>query len=194
MAHRSTKRIAILASGSGTNAQRLIEHFKENPIAEVRLIGCDQPAAGVLERAWEFGVPSRLFNGKELREGIVEKELVALRIDVIVLAGFLRLIPIGMVRTFQGRIVNIHPALLPKYGGKGMFGANVHNAVIAAGETKSGITIHVVNEHYDEGEQLLQVECEVKTGDTAATLAGRIHALEHEHYPQAVERLIERLR
>lgn len=159
MALTDRRRIAILASGSGTNAQRLIEHFKESAIGEVVLVGCDQPRAGVLQRAWDLGVPSLLFTGKELREGVVERELVTLRIDVIVLAGFLRLIPIAMVRAFEGRIVNIHPALLPKYGGKGMYGENVHKAVIAAGDRRSGITIHLVNEHYDEGEHLLQIEC-----------------------------------
>ncbi len=194
MALGDRTRIAILASGSGTNAQRLIEHFKGNALAEVVVIGCDQPQAGVLQRAWDLGVPSLLFTGKELREGVVEKELSALRIDVIVLAGFLRLIPIAMVRAFDGRIVNIHPALLPKYSGKGMYGANVHQAVIAAGDRKSGITIHLVNEHYDEGEHLLQIECEVKEDDTPETLADRIHALEHHHFPLAVERLIEGLR
>ena len=194
MALGDRTRIAILASGSGTNAQRLIEHFKGSTLAEVVLVGCDQPRAGVLDRAWKLGVPSLLFTAKELREGVVEKELGALRIDVVVLAGFLRLIPIGMVRAFEGRIVNIHPALLPKYGGKGMYGANVHRAVIEAGDARSGITIHLVNERYDEGEHLLQIECEVKRDDTPEVLADRIHALEHEHFPRAVEKLIERLR
>ena len=186
--------MAILASGSGTNAQRLVEHFKEHTIAEVVLIGCDQPGAGVLERAWKLGVPSRLFNGRELRDGILLKELQELRIDVVVLAGFLRLVPMEMVRAFEGRMVNVHPALLPKYGGKGMYGARVHQAVIEAGERKSGITIHLVNEHFDEGEHLVQVECDVREDDTPETLADRIHTLEHAHFPQAVERLIARLR
>jgi phosphoribosylglycinamide formyltransferase 1 len=187
------KRIAILASGSGTNAQRLIEHFRESALGGVVLVGCDQPKAGVLQRAWDLGVPAYLFSGPDLREGRVLKELHALRIDVVVLAGFLRLIPVEMVRAFEGAMVNIHPALLPKYGGRGMYGARVHEAVLDAGETASGITIHLVNERFDEGEHLLQVECPVFKGDTPESLAERIHDLEHAHFPQVVERLIERL-
>jgi len=193
MVPKDRKRIAILASGSGTNAQRLIEFFKHSAKAEVVLVASDQPKAGVLQRAWDLGVMSFLFNGNELREGRVLKELQELKIDLIVLAGFLRLIPIDMVRAFEGRIVNIHPALLPKYGGKGMYGEHVHKAVIGAGDKVSGITIHLVNENYDEGEHLLQVECPVIEGDTPEGLAERIHALEHAHFPKAVEALIEKM-
>ncbi len=187
---RGVKRIAILASGSGSNAQRLAEHFKGHPAAEVVLVGCDQPGAGVLQRAWDLHVPSFLFNGAQLRDGTLLRELQGQRIDLVVLAGFMRLIPADMVRAFPGRIVNIHPALLPKYGGKGMFGHHVHEAVIAAGEQESGITIHLVNERYDEGEHLFQASCPVLPDDTPDTLAARIHALEHAHYPQVVDSLI----
>lgn len=193
MTPKDRMRIAVLASGSGTNAQRLIEYFRDHALGEVVLIGTDQPGAGVIQRAWDLGVPCFLFNGRDLREGIVLQELTSLKIGVVVLAGFLRLIPIEMVRAFEGRIVNIHPALLPKYGGKGMYGANVHKAVIDSGERMSGITIHLVNEHYDEGEQLLQIECPIEEGDTPEMLAARIHELEHAHFPIAVERLIEKL-
>lgn len=184
------KRIAILASGSGSNAQRLAEHFKGHPTAEVVLIGCDQPGAGVLQRAWDLHVPSFLFNGAQLRDGTLLRELQGQRIDLVVLAGFMRLIPADMVRAFPDRIVNIHPALLPKYGGKGMYGHHVHEAVIAAREQESGITIHLVNERYDEGEHLFQASCPVLPDDTPDTLAARIHALEHAHYPQVVDSLI----
>jgi len=187
------KRIAILASGSGTNAQRLIAHFAGSAVAEVVLVGCDQPAAGVLQRAWDLGVPSYLFNGAQLRNGTVQRELLAQRIDLVVLAGFLRLIPADMVRAFPGRIVNIHPALLPRYGGKGMYGHHVHQAVIAAREKESGITVHLVNERYDEGEHLFQARCPVLTDDTPETLAERIHALEHAHFPAVVETLANTL-
>lgn len=187
------KRIAVLASGSGSNAQRLIEHFAGAALAQVVLVGCDQPSAGVLQRAWDLGVPSYLFTGGELRTGIVQRELQAQRIDLVVLAGFLRLIPADMVRAFPEGIVNIHPALLPKYGGKGMYGHHVHQAVIAAGEQESGITIHRVNEHYDEGAILFQASCPVLADDTPATLAARIHALEHAHYPTVVEDLLRTL-
>lgn len=180
-------RIAILASGSGTNAQRLVEHFRTHPNACVALLGCDQPKAGVIQRAWDLGVPLYLFNGKQLRSGDVLRELQAQRIDLIVLAGFLRLIPEDLVHAFPERIINIHPSLLPRYGGKGMYGQHVHRAVIAAGERESGITIHVVNERFDEGAHLAQFTCPVLANDTPETLAARIHQLEHAHYPEVVE-------
>lgn len=187
------KRIAILASGSGSNAQRLVEHFRGHVAAEVVLIACDQPAAGVLQRAWELGIPSYLFNGQQLKDGSVLRELQGLRVDLVVLAGFLRLIPATMVQAFPGRIVNIHPSLLPDHGGRGMYGHHVHAAVIASGETQSGITIHLVNEHYDEGEHLFQATCSVLPSDTPETLAHRIHILEHTHYPKVVEELVGQL-
>lgn len=184
------KRIAVLASGSGTNAQRLIEHFRTHSLAQVVLVGCDQPQAGVLQRAWDLHVPSYLFSGIELRDGALLRELQHQRIDLIVLAGFMRLLPTEMVHAFPDRIVNIHPALLPKYGGKGMYGHHVHEAVVEAKETESGITIHLVNERYDEGRILFQAKCPVLADDTPDSLASRIHALEHAHYPQVVEKLI----
>ncbi len=186
-------RIAVFASGSGTNAQRLVEHFSGHPAARVTLIACDQPKAGVLQRAWDLRVPTYLFNGAALRDGSVLRELEGQRIGLVVLAGFMRLIPAALVLAFPKRIVNIHPALLPKYGGKGMYGHHVHAAVIAAGEQESGITIHYVNERYDEGEHLLQAGCPVLPGDTPDTLAARIHALEHEHYPRVVEGVIAKV-
>lgn len=185
---RRMERIAILASGSGTNAERIIAHFKGSARAEVVLVGCDQPHAGVLARAWNADVPSYLFNGPDLRSGVVQKELLGQGITHVVLAGFLRLIPADMVRAFPDRIVNIHPALLPKYGGKGMYGDHVHAAVIAAGEKESGITIHLVNERYDEGRVLFQASCPILENDTPGTLAERVHALEHAHYPVVIDR------
>lgn len=183
----SLTRIAILASGSGTNAQRLMEHFRLHERADVVLIGCDQPNAGVLQRAWDHNVPSYLFSGPQLKDGTVLRELHGQRIDLIVLAGFMRLIPVEMVRAFPRRIINIHPALLPKFGGKGMYGHHVHEAVMAAKEVESGITIHYVNERYDEGEHIAQFCCPVLPGDRPDTLAERIHGLEHAHYPRVVE-------
>ena len=186
-------RIAILASGSGTNAQKLMEHFRGHPSAEVVLIGSDKPRAGVVQRAWDMGVTSYLFNGAALKDGTVLHELESYRIDLIVLAGFMRLIPAGMVRAFPDRIVNIHPALLPKYGGKGMYGDHVHSAVLAALERESGITIHLVNERYDEGQVLFQAACPVLPEDDADALAARVHALEHAHYPGVVEEQVDTL-
>ncbi|HOP43514.1 MAG TPA: phosphoribosylglycinamide formyltransferase [Flavobacteriales bacterium] len=186
-------RIAVLASGSGTNAERLVRHFAEHPRMRVALIGCDRPGEGVLQRAWDLGVPSLLFSGTELRDGTVQQELVGQGIGLVVLAGFLRLVPSALVGAFPDRIVNIHPALLPAHGGKGMYGRHVHEAVLAAGEPESGITVHLVNEHYDEGEHLFQARCPVLPDDTPDSLAVRIHELEHRHYPQVVEKLAEAL-
>jgi len=186
-------RIAILASGSGTNAARLIAHFAGHPAASIHLVGCDKPQAGVIQRAWDAHVPTYLFNGAQLKDGTVQREMEAQGIDLIVLAGFLRLIPAELVRAFPQRIVNIHPALLPKYGGAGMYGERVHRAVLAAGEKESGITIHYVNERYDEGEHLFQATCPVRPDDTPETLAQRIHELEHRYYPEVVASLIAKL-
>jgi phosphoribosylglycinamide formyltransferase-1 len=183
-------RIAILASGSGSNSQRLMEHFRDHPRAEVVLVGCDNPQAGVVRRAWDNRMPCYLFTSSDLRQGVVQRELIGQRVDLLVLAGFLRLIPAALVQAFPKRIINIHPALLPKYGGKGMYGHHVHAAVIAAGESESGITIHYVNERYDEGEHLFQVKCPVLPNDTPDTLAARVHTLEHAHYPRVVEQLV----
>lgn len=183
-------RIAILASGSGTNAERLMEHFRQHPLAEVVLVGCDNPVAGVMQRAWDHDVPAYLFNGAQLKEGSVLRHLRDLHIDLVVLAGFMRLIPSDMVRAFSRRIINIHPALLPRHGGKGMYGHHVHEAVIASKEQESGITIHFVNERYDEGEHIAQFRCRVEPGDSPDSLAARIHELEHAHYPEVIELLV----
>jgi len=182
-------RIAILASGSGTNAQALMEHFHADPKIEVALVACDKPGAGVLDRAWAANVPFYLFSGKDLSTGKVQRELESMGINLVVLAGFLRLLPAEFVRAWPDAIVNIHPSLLPKHGGKGMFGTRVHEAVLADQEKESGITIHMVNERYDEGRVLKQVRCPVLPDDDAAALAARVHALEHAHFPGVVEEL-----
>ncbi len=186
-------RIAILASGNGSNAQRLMDHFRHHPSGRVVLVGCDKPQAGVVQRAWDSGVPSYLFSGEALRNGTVLNELRAFGVDLVVLAGFLRLIPSAVVNAFPDRIINLHPALLPKYGGKGMFGHHVHAAVLAAGESESGITVHYVNERFDEGRHIAQFTCPVLAADTPDTLAERIHALEHAHFPRVVERCVSEL-
>lgn len=187
-------RIAILASGSGSNARQIMAHFSGSPLAQVALVGCDQPGAGVLQRAWDMGVPSFLFSPAELRDGTLQHELASAGINLLLLAGFMRLLPPELVRAWPGRILNIHPSLLPKYGGKGMYGHRVHQAVLIAGEKESGITIHLVNERYDEGKVLFQAKCPVLPGDDADTLAARIHALEHAHYPAVVENYLKELR
>ncbi len=166
-----------------------MEHFAGHAAVEVALIGTDNARAGVVQRAWALGVPLFQFDKFMLRNGELQNELTAQRTDLIVLAGFMQLIPAELVRAFPKRIVNIHPALLPKYGGKGMYGDRVHAAVIAAGERETGITIHFVNEHYDEGEHIAQFHCPVRKDDTVGSLAERVHGLEHAHYPEVVEAL-----
>jgi phosphoribosylglycinamide formyltransferase 1 len=182
--------VAIFASGSGSNAEQIIRRLAARP--QVRcLVLCNRPDAYVLERAARLGVPTHGFTREEFNEtGQVLAYLQAQAVDLVVLAGFLWLVPAPLVQAFPGRIVNIHPALLPRHGGKGMYGAKVHAAVLAAGDRESGITIHYVNEQYDEGQIIRQVACPVLPTDTPATLAARVHELEHAHYPEVVEQLL----
>jgi len=185
------KGICIFASGSGTNADKIMAHFSKNELGHVVCVVCDKPSAGVLKYADQYGVPTLSINKESLQNPAeLIGQLRDLGADLIVLAGFLRLLPAEFVQAFQNRIVNIHPSLLPKYGGKGMYGARVHQAVIDAGDERSGITIHYVNERYDEGSVVFQAECDVHKDDSADSLATRIHELEHEHYSQQIERLI----
>lgn len=177
--------LVIFASGSGTNAERISQHFANHPQIQVKEILSNKKDAYVHERAKAHGIPSSTFNRIEFTDPSFLKRLES--IDYIILAGFLWLIPPYMVKVFKNKIINIHPALLPKFGGKGMFGNFVHEAVIASNESVSGITIHLVNEQYDEGKILFQAECEVEPGDDPATLARKIHQLEHVHYPKVIE-------
>ena len=184
-------RIAIFASGSGTNAERIITHFTGNQRAGVVLVLSNKPDAYVLERARNHGIPSVVFDRKQFTEtDEIPEILKAHRVTFIVLAGFLWLVPRNILSAWQGRIVNIHPALLPKFGGKGMYGHKVHETVIREGESESGITIHYVNEKYDAGDIIFQARCPVLPGDTPDTLASRIHLLEYEHYPIVIENLL----
>lgn len=187
-------KIGILASGSGTNAEKIMDYFACSPLARVALLMSDNPDAYALTRAVQRGVPTAVFTRAEFADG--SKPLAALRdagVGYVVLAGFLRLIPSNIILEYPGRIVNIHPALLPKYGGRGMYGDRVHRAVIEAGEKESGITIHNVNEHYDEGAAIAQYRVEVSPDDTPETLAQKIHILEHRHFPEVIEREIVKL-
>ncbi len=188
-------RIAIFASGAGTNAKNLIEYFNKHHSAEVSLIVSNKKDAGVLGIARDARVPALIIEKEKFfRTGEYVKQLQEARIDFIVLAGFLWKMPAAFIDAWPRRIVNIHPALLPGYGGKGMYGANVHTAVLNANETKSGITIHFVDEHYDNGDIIFQAECPVMPGDSPETLARRIHQLEYDHYPRVVEELAAGLR
>ena len=192
--HKEMKRIAIFASGSGTNTVNLIEYFNKTFDKRVEVVCTNNPNAGVIERAEKAGVPVIVFTRQEWMETEkIGQKLVDEEIDLVVLAGFLWLVPPGFIRKFNRRIVNIHPALLPKYGGKGMYGMNVHRAVLEHGEQESGITIHYVNKEYDRGEIIFQARCPVYPDDTPERLAQRIHLLEYQHYPQVVEELLDRI-
>ena len=184
------KRIAIFASGEGTNTQHLIDYFKGSNI-QITVIVCNNPNAQVLTRAKNSGIPSVLTNKEEFyTSDKVLKRLLDDNIDLIICAGFLWKIPTNILRAFPDRIVNIHPALLPKFGGKGMYGMHVHKAVIDAGEKESGITIHYLNENYDEGAVLFQAKCEVKKEDAPQTLAEKVQQLEHTWYAKKIEELL----
>lgn len=186
------KNIAIFASGNGTNAERIIRYFEQDDQISVRLVLTNNPKAGVLERAKKLGVNCLVFDRPAFYQ--TDEILDALkdnRIDLIVLAGFLWLVPVNILRSFEGRIINIHPALLPKYGGKGMYGRHVHEAVISSGDPVSGITIHQVNEKYDEGQIIFQKELPVSRSDTPDTLAGKIHELEYRYFPIVIEELLK---
>lgn len=186
-----SKRIAIFASGAGSNAQRIIEYFQEKGGAEVVLLLCNKEEAPVLEKAQGLGVDQFVFNRKTLisEEGVL-KQLQAYQIDLIVLAGFLWKVPEHLVAAFPNQIINVHPALLPLFGGKGMYGMHVHRAVVEAGVKESGISIHYVNEAYDEGALIFQAKCEVLATDTAEDVAQKIHQLEQKHFPIIIEQLL----
>lgn len=183
------KRIAIFASGSGTNAQKIIEYFSASKEIFVDSLWSNNENAYALIRAEKLGIETFTFDSDELyRSNEILDKLYDHRIDMIVLAGFLWLVPRSLTELFT--VINIHPALLPKYGGKGMYGTAVHKAVLAAGETESGITIHMVNQEYDKGDIVFQAKCPVMPGDTPETLAARIHELEYQHYPRVIEELL----
>jgi len=182
-------RIAVFASGNGSNAQRIADYFSKHDLLEIAVIYCNNPNAFVLQRAKNLGIPSVLFNRDTFyHSDFVPDDLKKREVDWIILAGFLWLIPANLLNAFPQRIINIHPALLPKYGGKGMYGMRVHEAVIAAGEQESGITIHYVNESYDEGSIIFQASCQILTGDTPEMLAAKIHDLEYVFYPLIISK------
>lgn len=184
------RRIAIFASGSGTNAENIINHFNLGEIARVVLVLSDNKDAFVLQRAHKLNVPAQYFQLDDLRNGRVLDLLKSYDIDYIVLAGFLKLFPQTIIEEFPQKIVNIHPALLPKFGGKGMYGDRVHKAVIESGQQESGITIHFVNQNYDDGGIIFQAKCTVLPDDSPETLAQRIHKLEYEFFPKVIEKLL----
>jgi phosphoribosylglycinamide formyltransferase-1 len=187
------KKIAIFASGSGTNAENIIKYFSNRKSAKVTLILSNRREAYVLKRAAEHNIKSIFFDYNEFNASDkVLDDLLRNDIDFLVLAGFLWLVPEKILNLYAGRIINIHPALLPKYGGKGMYGEKVHKAVIDNHESESGISIHYVNKLYDEGDIIFQARCKVEPSDTPDTLAARIHELEYKYFPKVIEDLIGR--
>jgi len=188
------RNIAIFASGSGTNAENIIKYFSNKKIAKVSLVLSNRCEATVLKRAKALEIKTCFF---EYNDFYNSEEVLGIllgnNIDFIVLAGFLWLVPENILETFEKRIINIHPALLPRYGGKGMYGDRVHKAVLANGDIESGITIHYVNKYYDEGDIIFKTRCRVEPSDTPESLATRVHALEYKHYPGIIEKLLKEL-
>ncbi len=184
------KKLAILASGNGTNTEAIIQHFKIGKQATVALVGSNNPDAYVLQRAANNGIGHFTFTKKEFENGSVKALLLLKRIDMIILAGFLLKVPGNIIQAFPDAVVNIHPALLPKFGGKGLYGNRVHQAVKDAGEKVTGITIHWVNENYDEGEIIFQQEVAIDESDTTEQIAEKVHELEHKYFPKIIESLI----
>lgn len=185
------KRIAIFASGNGSNAANLIRYFKYKDVGTIGRVFCNNPKAGVLEHAEEANITTILFSKTELEENQrIEKELKNYKPDLIILAGFLLKIPAWMVQDYPSKIINLHPSLLPKYGGKGMYGIRVHQAVIENNELESGITIHFVNEEYDKGAFIFQKSIPIELKDTAETLATKISKIEHQYLPSVVDALL----
>jgi len=185
-------RIAIFASGNGSNAENIALYFRKRDDIEISVIVSNKRDAYVHERAKKLGIPSYTFSKAEFEEGSpVLNILREYKIDFIVLAGFLLKVSQPLLDAFPGRIVNIHPALLPKYGGHGMYGDRVHREVVAAGETKSGITIHYVNENYDQGDIIFQATCDVQPGDTPEKVADKVHALEYTYFPRVIEAVVK---
>ncbi len=185
------KNIVLLASGDGTNAENIIRYFAQSRDIRVVEVLTNNPGAGVIERAKNLGTPVRIFTNADFASPqALIRHLGKLQTDLIVLAGFLRKIPTALIRRFPDKMINLHPALLPEFGGKGMYGLRVHEAVIATGKEKSGITIHFVNEKYDDGKIIFQAEMEVLETDTAESLADKIHQLEYKYFPQVIKDIL----
>lgn len=189
------KRIAIFASGSGSNAQKIMEHFKRNAEAEVVLILTNNPNAYVLQRADNFEIPAHIFTRAEFYQtDDVIRLLKNLQVDLIVLAGFLWLVPENLLKAFPNKIINLHPALLPKHGGKGMYGDHVHKAVLAAKDEESGITIHFASAQFDEGEIIHQSRFKIEPDDNLEIIKFKGQQLEHQHFPKVIEGLLKKMR
>lgn len=190
---QKTVLLAVFASGKGSNFEKIVNHFVRKPDIRVSLLVSNNPEAGALEIARRNNIPILVISREDFKHpGTLSGQLRESKIDYIILAGFLWKLPQVLIDAYRGKILNIHPALLPKFGGKGMYGSNVHEAVIAAGEKKSGISIHLVDEHYDNGDVVFRAECTVDENETPESLAEKIHLLEHAHFPGQIEKFIEK--
>ena len=188
------KKLAIFASGSGSNAENICNYFAESSDIKVVLICTNREDAFIVKRANKLNIPVYIFSKSELNNFVdLHKKLQNIEVDVIILAGFLLKLPEIMVDSYPNRIINIHPSLLPKYGGKGMYGSNIHKAVIKNKELESGISIHFVNHNYDEGKIILQKKCSISANESVETLIHKIHKLEHNYFPVAIEKTIKKL-
>ena len=188
------KKLAIFGSGSGSNAENICNYFANSSDIEVILICTNKRDAFIVNRANKLNIPVYIFTKYELNNFTdLHKKLQSIDVDLVILAGFLLKLPTIMVDSYPNRIINIHPSLLPKYGGKGMYGSNIHKAVIENKETESGISIHFVNQNYDEGEIILQEKCVISTNETVETLIQKIHKLEHTYFPGAIEKTLKKL-
>jgi phosphoribosylglycinamide formyltransferase-1 len=185
------KKLIIFASGSGSNAENIIQYFRSNGHADVDMVLTPNPQAGVIERCRRLNVRCLIFTRNEWKSGTTTAQVLSSNPDLIILAGFMWLVPADFIAAFPHRIVNIHPALLPKFGGKGMYGDFVHRAVSQAGETETGITIHYVNEHYDEGQIIFQEKVAIAPGENPATIAAKVHELEYRWYPQVIKDVLD---
>ena len=184
------KNIGILASGSGSNAEKIIQHFQNSDVARVSVVITNNSNAGVIDRAQKYGIEVKVVGNADLESDLLSV-LQIHNVDVVALAGFLRMIPMNVIQAYPGYILNIHPALLPKFGGKGMYGMNVHKAVKEAGDTHSGMTIHLVTENYDEGRRLFQARTPIDSLDSAEEIASKVLALEHKYYPRIIEAICQ---
>lgn len=187
------KQLAIFASGSGSNAENLVRYFEEHKTIRISIVVSDRKQAFVFERMKNLGIPSYYMSRDDFDNGSVLKLLREKQIDFIVLAGFLKLVPLDIIHAYPQKIVNIHPALLPAFGGKGMYGKYVHEAVVNAGETQTGITIHYVNENFDEGEIIAKYETSISKDDTPETVASKIHDLEMKYFPGIIDKVINEI-
>ncbi|MDI9255959.1 phosphoribosylglycinamide formyltransferase [Flavobacterium sedimenticola] len=186
------KKIVLFASGNGSNVENIIQYFKDRETVSIVGVFSNNTHAGVIAKAQQHKVPVFTFDKKELNEGFVLKKINALHPDLIVLAGFLLKFPEHIIAEYPNKIINIHPALLPKYGGKGMYGMHVHQAVLENHEKETGITIHYVNEHYDEGEFVFQTSVTIEDCQTPEEIAAKVHELEHNHFPKTIEKILTR--